>query len=101
MWTVLAPTLLRMGTLEPAYAYAFELLITSAGVYFRIRHDGRDAAEIDAFRALVLKMCGNFGLRPYAENAVEAADAIEAAAEDRWLCEVFQVQVHRWTEIIH
>ena len=73
-----APTLARVGMLEPKYADAFDLLCASALAFFSLRTaynadvvagrlapDDREAEhELGEWRRLVVRQCADFGLLP-------------------------------------
>ena len=89
-----APTLTRVGMLQPKYADAFELLCASALAFFSLRAaynadvaagraapDDRDAEhELGQWRRLVVRQCADFGLLPAPSD--EAPDAITVRAEE-------------------
>lgn len=95
LWHAVAPTLERVGILQPPYAMAFEGLIEAAGLYFRLRQAvgalpvrPSTERELRAWRALLLRQCAQFGLRRY---QVVVRDAVDVRAADEWLDRVFGV----------
>jgi len=98
-----APTLTRVGVLEPRYADAFDLLCASALAFFSLRAaynadvaagrlspDDREAEhEPGEWRRLLVRQCAGFGLLPDAPD--EAPDAITVRAEERRVYRLFDL----------
>ncbi len=98
-----APTLTRVGVLEPRYADAFDLLCASALAFFSLRAaynadvaagrlspDDREAEhELGEWRRLVVRQCAGFGLLP--DPPDEAPDAITVRAEERRVYRLFDL----------